>query len=85
MSARDSQVGGDHYSKLAIQPLEYSMSNGLDPAQANIIKYVTRFRDKGGIVDLQKARHMIDWLIEHETRLAPRDAPAPRNLSVDQV
>lgn len=66
MSARDAQVGGNHYAKLAIQPLDYCMKNGLDPAQSNIIKYVTRFRDKGGCEDLRKARHLIDWLIEWE-------------------
>lgn len=63
----NSQVGGDHYSKLAIQPMEYSMRNGLDACQHSIIKYVTRFRDKGGIEDLRKARHCIDLLIKFET------------------
>ena len=65
-SALDVQVGGGHYKNLAIQPMEYSMANGLDACQHTIIKYVTRFRDKGGIVDLEKARHTIDMLIEFE-------------------
>ena len=60
------QVGGDHYTKLAIQPMEYSMRNGLDACQHSIIKYVTRFRDKGGSDDLLKARHCIDLLIKLE-------------------
>lgn len=55
-----------HYTKLAIQPMEYSMNNGLDPMQHTIIKYVTRFRDKGGKRDLLAARHTIDMLIEYE-------------------
>ena len=66
MSAFDTQVGGDHYSKMKIQPFQYSMENGLDPMQHTIIKYVTRFRDKNGLADLQKARHVIDLLIEFE-------------------
>ena len=66
MSAFDTQVGGDHYSKMKIQPFQYSMKNGLDPMQHTIIKYVTRFRDKNGLTDLQKARHVIDLLIEFE-------------------
>lgn len=66
MSAFDAQVGGDHYSKMKIQPFQYSMENGLDPMQHTIIKYVTRFRDKNGLADLQKARHVIDLLIEFE-------------------
>ena len=45
-----------HYTKLAIQPMQYSMDNKLDPMQHTIIKYVTRFRDKGGLRDLLAAR-----------------------------
>jgi hypothetical protein len=59
-------VDGDHYQKLAIQPMQYSLLNGLDAAQHTVIKYVTRFRDKGGISDLEKAKHCIDMLIEFE-------------------
>jgi hypothetical protein len=59
-------VDGDHYQKLAIQPMQYSLLNGLDACQHTVIKYVTRFRDKGGISDLLKAKHCIDMLIEFE-------------------
>jgi TATA-binding protein-associated factor Taf7 len=67
-SALDTQVGGDHYKKLKIQPMEYSMANGLDACQHTAIKYITRFRDKGGVADLEKAKHCIDMLIEFERR-----------------
>ena len=66
VSALDVQEGGDHYKKLKIQPMEYSMANKLDACQHTIIKYVTRFRDKGRIEDLRKAKHCIDMLIEFE-------------------
>ena len=66
MTAYSRQVDGDHYQKLAIQPMQYSLLNGLDAAQHTVIKYVTRFRDKGGISDLEKAKHCIDMLIEFE-------------------
>ena len=62
----ETQVGGDHYKKLKIQPMEYSMRNELDACQHTIIKYGTRFRDKGGIEDLVKAKHVIDMLISFE-------------------
>ena len=65
-SAWATQVGGAHYTKLKIQPMQYSLDNGLDAAQHTIIKYVTRFRSKGGVVDLQKAIHVIQMLIERE-------------------
>ena len=66
VKATDTQVGGNHYTKLAIQPMRYSMENRLDALQHTIIKYVTRFRDKNGIEDLEKAKHCIDMLIEFE-------------------
>ncbi len=66
MSAWQTQVGGNHYTKLAIQPMEYSMKNKLDPLQHTAIKYVTRFRDKNGIEDLEKAIDCIKMLIEYE-------------------
>ncbi len=62
--ALDIQVGGDHYKKLKIQPMEYSMANGLNACQHTIIKYVTRYPDKNGVEDLKKARHTIDLLID---------------------
>ena len=65
-SPLSTQIGGYHYTKLAIQPVRYSMANKLDPLQHTIIKYVTRFRDKAGIEDLEKAKHCIDMLIEFE-------------------
>ena len=66
----DVQIGGDHYKSMAIQPMEYSMANKLDACQHTIIKYVTRFRDKGGIQDLEKAKHCIDLLIHFERQSA---------------
>ena len=63
-----TQVGGNHYSKLAIQPVEYINANHLTYLQGNVIKYVTRYKDKNGLQDLQKARHYIDMLIELEEK-----------------
>ena len=60
------QVGGSHYSKLKIDPYEYSMVNDLNPLQMNAIKYVTRYNFKNGIEDLEKAIHTINRLIEFE-------------------
>ena len=59
----DTQVGGDHYKKLAIQPTEYIIKNNLNFCEGNVIKYVTRWRLKGGVEDLLKAQHYLDLLI----------------------
>jgi hypothetical protein len=67
-TALDVQIGGTHYKDMAIQPMEYSMANKLDACQHTIIKYVSRFRAKGGVQDLEKAKHCIDMLIAFEKR-----------------
>ncbi len=67
-TALDVQVGGEHYRKLRIQPVEYIFMNGLPFIEGSIIKYVTRWRDKGGVKDLEKAKHFIDLLIEMDSR-----------------
>lgn len=64
--AMDIQVGGDHYKKLKIQPIEYIHANGLDYFEGNIVKYVSRHKYKHGKQDLEKAKHYIDLLIELE-------------------
>jgi len=61
-----TQIGGDHYKRLAIQPVEYIHANGLGFIEGSIIKYATRWRDKGGIRDLEKIKHFVDLLIELE-------------------
>lgn len=65
VNAFDTQVGGNHYKDLAIQPMEYALKNKLDYAQANVVKYVTRHAAKGGKEDLLKAKHNIDLMIEY--------------------
>jgi hypothetical protein len=62
----DTQVDGDHYKKLKIQPMEYSMANNLDACQHTVVKYVTRFRDKGGEKDIDKAIHALQMLKKFE-------------------
>jgi hypothetical protein len=63
-NANEKQYGGDHYKGKAIQPWDYVAANDLGYFEGSIIKYVSRWKDKGGIEDLQKARHFLDKLIE---------------------
>ena len=64
---RTEQVGGDHYSKMTIQPIEFINANSLSYMQGNVVKYVCRYRDKNGIEDLEKAKHYIDMMIAELT------------------
>jgi hypothetical protein len=66
MRAVDKQVGGSHYKKFIIQPAEFCYKNNIPYLEATAIKYLCRWRDKGGIQDLEKAKHFIDLLIEFE-------------------
>ena len=60
------QVGGDHYTRLEIQPWEVIERNGMGFFDGNAVKYLMRYKAKGGVQDLEKARHYLDKLIELE-------------------
>ena len=68
MMASETQVGGNHYKEMQIQPMTFCMANNFDYATSNVIKYVTR--KKGDQAkrkeDLNKAIHCIQLLAEHE-------------------
>lgn len=68
VSALDKQAGGNHYKDLPIQPVSYIHANDIGYFEGNVIKYVSRWRSKGGIPDLEKAKHYIELLIELELR-----------------
>jgi hypothetical protein len=66
MNPLDTQVGGGHYKDMAIQPVEFCQKNKLDYCEANVIKYICRWRNKNGLQDLEKVKHYVDLLIELE-------------------
>lgn len=65
MNTTDKQVGGAHY-QTPIQPVQYIHANNLNFFEGNVVKYITRHRNKGGKADLEKAIHYIEMLIEFE-------------------
>jgi len=65
--ANDKQVGGSHYQTVPLQHWDVVAIFALDYYQGNISKYLFRWRDKGGLEDLKKARHYLDKYIEIET------------------
>jgi hypothetical protein len=54
---------------LKIQPIEFILGNNLGFAEGCIVKYISRWKDKGGIQDLRKVIHYAEFLIEHEANL----------------
>lgn len=74
MSARDEQVGGDHYSKHAMQPIDIIDAYDLNFYEGNALKYLLRYKDKNGVEDLKKAAHYIQMLIEREEKKGAEEA-----------
>lgn len=69
MSANNT--GPNHYKDKPLQVWDYVVSNNLGYLEGNVIKYITRWRQKGGVEDLRKAKHYIEKLIEVETGEKP--------------
>lgn len=69
---RARSLGGpadQHYAELgAIQPLEVIEAWGLGYHLGNVIKYVARYRGKGGRVDLEKAKFYLDRFLQQESK-----------------
>lgn len=60
----DVQVGGSHYKDMVIQPAEYCEYNNIPALEASVIKYVSRHMNKNGVQDLEKAKDLINMIIE---------------------
>jgi hypothetical protein len=60
----DIQMGGNHYKDMAIQVVEFCHANRIPFIEGAVIKYICRYKKKDGIKDLEKAKHMIDILIQ---------------------
>ena len=67
MKADDKQISGNHYKEMSIQPWTYVHANNLGYFEGSAIKYITRWRNKGGVADIQKAIHFLEKLIELES------------------
>lgn len=64
MSANDTQVGGDHYKRLSPEPWDVIMAWERDYLVGSVIKYLSRWEQKGGVADLHKAAHFLQKRIE---------------------
>jgi hypothetical protein len=64
MKSFKKQIGGNHYLKYKIQPVDFIIKNNIGFVEGNIIKYILRFKEKGGVQDLLKAKHYIELLID---------------------
>ena len=64
--ADEKQIGGSHYRSFIIQPWTFIRKNGLNPFQANVIKYVCRYLFKGKTIeDINKIIHYCELEKQH--------------------
>lgn len=75
MSALQRQIGGLHYKGRKYQPVEMWVRNKLDAFIGSGVKYVDRWREKGGKADLEKAIHLIQLREEITAKGAGRINP----------
>jgi hypothetical protein len=88
MSALDKQIGGQHY-QTKIQPIDYILENQLGFIEGNVIKYVSRHREKNGAEDIKKAIHYLEILLEkeyeHHGKGTDRNKTTPEGHTVEQI
>ena len=60
------QIGGDHYQRMAVQPVEFIQANDLGFLTGNVIKYVCRANFKNGREDILKAMHCLELILQLE-------------------
>jgi hypothetical protein len=66
MTALSEQVGGDHYKRNLIQPIEFIHANRVPFIEGNCIKYLMRHREKGREEDIRKVIHYCRILLKLE-------------------
>lgn len=62
---RTTQVGGTHYSKHNIQPIDVIREYSMDFFEGNALKYLLRYKEKNGVEDLLKCKDYIDMIIDN--------------------
>jgi len=76
MAANEKQIAGDHYKKYGdLQPWDVVIKWNLGYLEGTALKYIARWRDKGGIDDIKKAIHFLEKLVELNT-------PVSNNLPI---
>ena len=76
----DAQIGGTHYSRLGVEPIQFIESNQLGYHEGNVVKYISRWRNKNGLEDLNKAK----WYIERLIAIVENEKRAPQETTPGQ-
>ena len=85
-NALNHQVGGAHYRRLKIQPVQYIIANGIGFLAGNVIKYASRYAFKGGAADIRKIIHYCELILEFEYGEGPPSAQVqPKVISEGSI
>lgn len=63
-SDNNDETNPDYYKDLIPEPIDVILNWELGPCEANVVKYIARYKNKNGIEDLKKAKWYIEKLIE---------------------
>lgn len=78
------QIGGEHY-QAEMQVWDFVTANNIGYLEGNAIKYLARWRKKGGLTDLEKARHYVEKLIALEQVRKVREEQMRQASAMDSV
>jgi len=85
MAANDKQEGGAHYKGVPVEHWDFVLMHNIPYLEAQVIKYMMRWRKKNGIEDLRKAKHFVEKLIEHELAREIEADPRRKQPSLEET
>lgn len=63
---KEELIKPTYYNKdNGISPFEYIKANNLDFFEGNVIKYITRYKEKNGLEDLKKAKTYLEEILKN--------------------
>ena len=61
-------ISPDYYQKGNIEVTDFIIDQSMSFLEGNVVKYITRYKEKSGIEDLRKARWYLEKLIEEQVK-----------------
>ncbi len=59
---KKDNINPDHYKRGDIEVIDFILDQNFNYLEGNIIKYVSRYKDKNGLEDLKKAKWYLNRL-----------------------
>ena len=62
------KISPDYYQKGNIEVTDFIIDQSMSFLEGNVVKYITRYKEKSGIEDLRKARWYLEKMIEEQVK-----------------